>query len=121
MNIETCNWYFGINVSDYITFQIYEYDQSLLEVEQRTEKAGLYIFAEKTSSGWKPWYIGQSDDLEQRLPNHERWLEASSNGATHVHVACVPDKEYRDTHEQWLIEYNKPVLNRNFLSENSGQ
>lgn len=51
------------------------------------EVAGLYIFAGLNSAGeWVALYIGSTESLAERLPNHPRWPEAVRLGATHIHV-----------------------------------
>ena len=73
--------------------------------------SGLYIFAYRNGSNWYAVYVGQTDNLSSRLPNHERLNEAIRNGATHIHVAVVPHQSNRDKWEKMLIQYLKPVLN----------
>ena len=48
---------------------------------------GNYIFAKKTSSGkWTPVYIGETDNLADRLPGHEKLSCVRRNGGTQIHA-----------------------------------
>ncbi len=48
---------------------------------------GNYIFAKKTSSGkWTPVYMGETDNLANRLPDHEKLPCVRRNGGTHIHT-----------------------------------
>ncbi len=39
------------------------------------ERPGNYVFAKETKPGsWSPCYIGQTDNLNERLGNHEKKL-----------------------------------------------
>jgi len=74
---------------------------------------GNYMFVREVSSGkWLPVYIGQADDLGNRLANHERWAEAIKAGATRVMTHTTPAGEQaRLDEERDLIEYWHPPLN----------
>ncbi len=51
------------------------------------ESPGNYMFAKQTSPGyWVPCYVGQTENLNQRLGNHEKEAPARRNGATHIHA-----------------------------------
>lgn len=74
--------------------------------------AGVYLFC--TNSGnnkWKALYIGQTESLASRLPNHDRWDEAERLGATHIHVKAVRDEKQRLAIEESLLGQYKPALN----------
>ena len=61
-----------------------------------SEVPGLYIFAGRNSEGqWFPLYVGQTESLAARLPNHEKMLEAVQLGATHIHALMVEDSGLR--------------------------
>jgi predicted GIY-YIG superfamily endonuclease len=79
--------------------------------ENWEEVAGLYIFCYKSSDGWYPLYIGQTEDFSVRLPNHERFNEAVNRGATHIHAVIIPDAANRDKWEKSLIQYYQPKMN----------
>ena len=73
--------------------------------------AGVYIFCGLTERGWRPFYIGQAQSFNGRIPNHDRWWEAVQLGATHVHAKVVPQAAMRDAIEEKLIGIYKPTLN----------
>ena len=75
------------------------------------EKPGNYIFAKETNPHtWSPCYIGQTENLNQRLDNHEKEADAKRNGATHAHL--TPDVEtVRKTEEKDLIQKWKTPCN----------
>ena len=74
--------------------------------------AGIYIFTGLNAKNlWVPLYIGQTESFAERLANHERWSEAQSLGATHVHAKGVGKKAERDQIEALLIGHFQPRLN----------
>jgi hypothetical protein len=88
------------------TFNIHTYGTKFKDV------AGLYIFCSINSSNqWVPLYIGQASSLSDRLSNHERWKEAQSLGATHIHAKVVTPQGSRDQIEAELIESYQANLN----------
>ena len=75
---------------------------------------GLYMFAQAPGGlrrEWQALYVGQTNSLIERLPNHERWLEAYARGATHVGVCLVPDVRQREALERELIEFTQAPMN----------
>ena len=78
------------------------------------EKAGNYIFAKKLSNGnWTPIYIGETGDLRDRLPNHEKLPCATRNGATHIHThTSSSGQEVRRAEEADLIAKSDPPCNK---------
>jgi hypothetical protein len=87
-------------------FGIYDYE------EQWSNVAGIYIFAGVDSQNyWVPYYIGQADSFQDRIPSHEKWDKAQSLGATHVHTKTVSQQFERDKIEQELIQNFQPSLN----------
>ena len=72
---------------------------------------GLYIFAKRTILGWKALYVGQAESLADRLPNHERWLEAVRLGATHIHARREHRAMTRSLIERSLIQELRPQMN----------
>ena len=60
---------------------------------------------------WTALYVGQTESLAARLPTHERWLEATRLGATHIHVRVEPLAMLRAAMEQQLIQTYQPRLN----------
>jgi predicted GIY-YIG superfamily endonuclease len=76
---------------------------------------GIYIYARETSPHkWIPIYIGQTENVNVRLTNHEQQKCVDQNGATHVHVSIVTDEKSRLAIEKDLIQQWKPVCNTQF-------
>lgn len=77
------------------------------------EKPGNYIFAKQTRPGyWSPCYIGQTENLGDRLANHEKESCAKRNGATHIHVhENVNGERPRKVEEKDLILKWQPPCN----------
>ena len=76
---------------------------------------GIYIYARETSPHkWIPIYIGQTENVNVRLANHEQRECVDQNGATHIHVSIITDEKSRFTLEKDLIEQWKPVCNTQF-------
>ena len=73
-----------------------------------------YIFAKEVSPGrWMPVYIGETENLKQRMTNHERKPCALRNGATHLHAhTSSDDVDIRRAEESDLIQKWDPVCNR---------
>ncbi len=95
----TCNW------SGY-DFEIYEPNT------QWNDVGGIYIFTGLAANGrWTAYYIGKCESFRDRLPNHERWVEAVRFGATHVHALVVPQEANREAIEKQLIAFAGPRLN----------
>lgn len=46
----------------------------------------LHLRGKNNSGYWSPCYIGQTENLGDRLENHEKEACAKRNGATHIHV-----------------------------------
>jgi len=71
--------------------------------------AGNYVFTKETKPHeWKPIYVGETDNLEQRLTaNHEKLPCVKKHGGTHVHVHTSSDdttirqKEESDIRDKW--------------------
>jgi excinuclease UvrABC nuclease subunit len=76
-------------------------------------EGGNYAFVKRSANGnFVPLYFGQADDLQARIPSHERWDDASRIGATHVMSHTTPAGEQaRLTEERDLIQRWNPVLN----------
>ena len=63
---------------------------------------------------WAPCYIGQTNNLNQRLEYHEKEACARRNGATHIHVHLTSGGEtVRRTEERDLLLKWKPPCNGN--------
>lgn len=73
---------------------------------------GIYVFASRrTILTWTGLYVGETDDFAERFSAHERWRDAASLGATHVHALVMPDREARAQLERLLITQYLPILN----------
>lgn len=76
------------------------------------EEGGNYIFAKETEPHtWIPIYIGQTENLDERLEDHEKAKCAKRNGATHIHSHLNPKKENRLAEETDLIQKWNPICN----------
>ena len=78
------------------------------------KEAANYIFArEVPPDKWIPIYIGETANLGERIPNHEKLSCALQNGATHLHAHMNPEgDEARKSEEMDLIQRWAPVCNR---------
>jgi hypothetical protein len=75
------------------------------------DEPGNYIFAKETSPNyWTPLYIGETDSLKNRFPNHEKLPCVNRNGGTHIHTHTSPGGEKaRKAEEADLIaKWNAP-------------
>jgi len=80
------------------------------------EEGGNYIFAKETvPKKWIPVYIGQTENLNERLENHEKETCAKRNGATHIHAHINNDKNARLVEEKDLIIRWQPVCNEQLV------
>jgi hypothetical protein len=78
-DVPKINWP-GISGKTYLHW-IYPIGQSFLN------QPGNYIFAKESPPGsWHALYVGEAEELGVRLSTHERSLEATQLGATHLHV-----------------------------------
>jgi len=78
------------------------------------DEPGNYIFTKKTNYGrWLPLYIGETDSLASRLPNHEKLPCVMRNGGTHIHVHISSSNEaIRCSEEADLIQKWNPLCNK---------
>ena len=77
------------------------------------DKPGNYVYSRQTQPGmWSPVYVGQTENLNDRLSNHEKELHAIRNGATHIHAHVNNGtKQDRLDEETDLIRRWHPVCN----------
>lgn len=76
------------------------------------DKPGNYIFAAVSSGTWKACYIGQTENLKDRLANHEKEPCAKRHGATHIHAHLTTSGEAtRKAEEEDLIRLHRPPCN----------
>lgn len=98
-------------MSDKVTWLTHEFTISS-HTAQWNNVAGIYIFAGLNQQNqWVPYYIGQADSFQDRIPSHEKWDKARSLGATHVHAKSVLQQSQRDLIERQLIQGFQPQLN----------
>lgn len=81
-------------------------------------EAGNYAFVKRLANGnFSPLYFGESENLRERIPGHERWAEAVRLGATHVMGHTAQDGEQaRCDEERDLIQRWNPALNQQHRS-----
>ena len=91
----------------------YRYWFVTLDAKKLLDVGGNYIFVKQLPNGnWLPVYIGQADDLQGRLPNHDRLEDAKKAGVTHVMAHTTPAGEAaRLAEERDLIQRWHPPLN----------
>jgi hypothetical protein len=76
---------------------------------------GIYIYARETAPHkWIPIYIGQTENVNVGLADHEQQECVDRNGATHIHVTIVTSDKSRLASTKDLIEKWKPVCNTEF-------
>ena len=91
-------------------YEIYSIDASF------TEEPGNYIFCKEVRPHrWKPLYIGQTKNLNQRSENFEKEICAKHHGATHIHAHASTTKIDRLAEERDLILKRLPVCNNQFV------
>jgi len=105
MSAPTIKWT-GISDKEY-TYYIYPIDTF-----NPKSDGGNYLFAMETKPGsYKPVYVGQTNDLKERLGDHEKETCARRNGATHIHAHLNGNKQSRLDEEKDIIKRWKPVCN----------
>jgi hypothetical protein len=76
------------------------------------DSPGNYIFAKKISPRrWSPIYIGQTNNLNDHLANHEKEALARKKGATHIHAHTSDTENQRLEEEKDLVSRWKPPGN----------
>jgi len=79
------------------------------------KEPGNYLFGKETRPGyWSSCYIGQTENLDERLGDHEKEACAKRNGATHIHAHLTGGGEVvRRAEEKDLIaKWNPPCNGR---------
>ena len=76
-------------------------------------KPGNYAFVKQLPNGnFTPLYFGESEDLQARIPGHDRWQEAVRAGMTHVMAhSAAGGESARQAEERDLIQQWHPPLN----------
>lgn len=67
----------------------YRYQYYIIGEKLKAEP-GNYIFAKVVNNIWVPIYVGETEDLDQRVATHEKRECARKNGATHIHAHLTP-------------------------------
>lgn len=100
-----CAWT-GKSGSQY-RFEIYEIGNSRFNA-----MPGNYIYAKMVKGFWVPCYIGQADNLKNRLGNLKKEDCSLRNGATHIHAhANFGGEEARRLEQKDLILLHRPCCN----------
>ena len=78
--------------------------------------AGVYIFTKRITDWqgrrrWQPLYVGEAQDVADRLYDHEKLPDAVGLGITHIHFHFAGHAERRMAIEKELIAYYRPPLN----------
>jgi len=79
------------------------------------DEPGNYIFAKPASTPgkWTAVYIGETESLRDRLPNHEKLPCVRRYGGTHIHThTSSSDEDVRRAEESDLIENCDPPCNK---------
>ena len=79
------------------------------------EEPGNYVFAKKIDSGrWSPCYIGETENLDRRLGDHEKEACAKRNGATHIHAHLTGGGEAvrRAEERDLIVKWDPPCNNQ---------
>ena len=74
-----------------------------------------YIFAKRISGQWVALYIGQTDNITERMESkYDGHICAAKEGATHVHVHAhkTDDEDARVKEEDDLIAQQDPPCNK---------
>jgi hypothetical protein len=72
----------------------------------------LIIFARESRPGYStPCYIGQIENIDERLDDHEKEACAKRNGATHIQVHVTTGGEsVRKAEEKDLVQKAEPPV-----------
>jgi hypothetical protein len=103
--ISTCVWHGHSE-------RAYEYQILPLEAEFQ-QMGGNFILCDRDVLGdWSPLYIGQTDDLCERLGDLElkRWVR--EQGATYIHAHPNRHEADRESEKADLVSRFRPPLNR---------
>jgi predicted GIY-YIG superfamily endonuclease len=81
---DTCNWP-GVSGKSY-TYHVHPFGTTL------KAEAGNYIYSKLNQQGqWVPLYIGETEDLDNRVTTHEKRECVRRNGVTHIHAHLTLD------------------------------
>jgi predicted GIY-YIG superfamily endonuclease len=100
---DTCNWP-GVSGKSY-AYEVHPFGTSL------KAEAGNYIYAKLNTQGqWVPLYIGETEDLNDRVATHEKRECVRKNGVTHIHAHLTSGAKSVRLDEETNIRnnYNTP-------------
>lgn len=93
-----------------IAFQVQEIYGSAF-----TLSPGVYIYAKYVLGKWEPVYIGESENLYDRIQKHgSEDNHYFLHGATHIHTREEFLEIYRTDLERALIGHFRPVANEQY-------
>ena len=100
----------------------YSYYIASFEYTNWKNEPGNYIFVRIGNGKWEAIYIGQTGEgpygtLKHRLPDHGKFSEAKTCGATHIHAHTNHNKRQREREERDLIRLYNPPLNIHYRSK----
>lgn len=73
---------------------------------------GIYMFCSRTQLGWDVHYIGECNDLSEKLsPCNKTSLNSSALCSTHVHILLESDPLRRRRMKKDLVSALKPSYN----------
>ena len=75
------------------------------------EVGAVYIFTKRENSRYTPLYIGQTDNLKERIPNHEKWPCVRRNGVNSICVLSDSSQSSRLQTESDLLDKRNPPCN----------
>jgi len=88
--------------------EIERYEQYPIEHADWPETPGVYLFTRGTTV----LYVGETNDLSERLSDHDRIDEAIELGATHIFIRHVMGgKTVLKSLEKGLIQKYRPPMN----------
>jgi len=94
---------------DDIKFTVYDYSIAV----NWHEIGAVYIFVWRNSSiTWDALYVGQTENLRERLDGHEKLDAAIRLGLNQIHVCPEDSQRVRLAMESRLIERYRPPLNQ---------
>jgi len=76
------------------------------------EVGAVYIFVRHYLGTWKMLYVGQTENLKERLPKHEKRKAALGLGFNQIHVFLENSEKARLAMESRLIKRYRPPLNQ---------
>lgn len=74
-------------------------------------EGGNYIFTKLVSGKWSPVYIGQTANLDLRMPYHHKRDCIEQHAATHIHAHLNAIERDRLAEESDLVTNFNPVCN----------